>query len=136
MSTLTSKSFEAENSFLNCRPFGFQFSKDLGNVTWPSWTAERGTFALADGRRRGKRLHGGSLVIGDELPDPGSGGVRIEPDFSGVDLANTFDEQFGRGLLQNNSAGPQLHRLNELILIVGCGPENHARLVFRGPQLL
>ena len=47
----------------------------------------------------GEETARGSLVVGNELPDDGCGDVRIEPDFSGMDLADTLDEQFGRGLL-------------------------------------
>src|SRR4029434_8121607 len=43
---------------------------------------------------------------------------------------DTLDEQFGRGLLQYDSGGPQLHRLNEFVFVVGSGENNHASFVF------
>src|ERR1017187_10140661 len=55
--------------------------------------AERRTLALAGRRRRNKRMHGRlSFVVGDELADDGRRGVGIEPDFAGVDFADTLEE--------------------------------------------
>ena len=64
-----------------------------------------------------------------KLAGDSRGGVGIEPDLSGVDLTDTLHEQFRCSLLQNNSGGSQLHRLDEFVFIVGSGENNHASFV-------
>ena len=82
--------------------------------------------------RRGRRR----FVVGDELPDHRRRGVGIQPDLAGVDLADALDQQFRRGLLQDDSGGAQLHRLDEFVLIVGSGQHDHPGFVLRGLQPL
>jgi hypothetical protein len=62
--------------------------------------------------------------------------VGVEPDFSGVDFPDALDEQFGRGLFQNNSGGAQFHRLHEFVFIVRSGENNHAGFVFSDLEAL
>ena len=101
-------------------------SATISRSRWLSGERSRSRVGGAGGRD----CTAGSFVVGDELPDDGRGGVGIQPDFSGVDFADALDEQFGRGLLQNDSGGAQLHRLDEFVLVVGSGENNHAGFVF------
>ena len=100
-------------------------SATISRSRWLSGERSRSRVGGAGGRD----CIGGSFVVGDELADDGGGGVGIEPDFAGVDFADALDEQFRRGLLQNNSGGPQLHRLDEFVFVVGSGENNHAGFV-------
>ena len=44
-------------------------------------------------------------------------------------FADALDQQFGRGLFEHDPGGPELHRLDELVLIVGSGQHDDAGLV-------
>ena len=51
-------------------------------------------------------------------------------------LADALDQQFGRGLFENNSGSSQLHGLDELVLVVGSGEHDDAGLVLGDLQAL
>ena len=79
---------------------------------------------------------GRCLVVGDELPDDGRGGVGVQPDLAGVHFADALDQEFGRGLLQHDARGAELHRLHEFVLVVGRRENDHPGFVLGDLQPL
>ena len=69
-----------------------------------------------------------------KLPHHRSGGVRIEPDFARVDFANALDDQFRSCLLQDDARAAELHRLDELVLILGSGQNDNLALCVRSAE--
>ena len=62
--------------------------------------------------------------------------MRVQPDFTGVDLADALNEQFRGRLLEYDTGSTQLHGLDELVLIVRRRQHNDPRLIFDGLQTL
>jgi hypothetical protein len=62
--------------------------------------------------------------------------MRIQPDLPGVDFADALDQQVRRGLLEDDSGRPQLHRLHELVLVVRGRQHDDPRAVLHGLQPL
>ena len=53
-----------------------------------------------------------------------------------MNFADALDQQLRRGLLQNDSGSPELHRLHEFVLVVRSGQYNHPSSVAGGLQPL
>ena len=108
-------------------------SATISRSRWLS--GERSRSRVGRGLRSGGG-GGGASSFGHELPDDRRRGVRIEPDLAGMHLADALDEQLRGGLLENDARGPELHRLDKLVLVVGGGQHDHSGLVAGGLQPL
>jgi len=78
--------------------------------------AEQGLFAARAGfagLREGLHDFGGHAIV--------------EPDFAGVHAMNTFDQEIGGGLFQNDTAGAEAHGANDVAIIFGSGQNDDAR---------
>src|SRR5215469_6303950 len=79
-------------------------------------------FALSGAQRRplARLARSGTAQFAGtgELPHHRSRGVRIEPDLAAVHLANAFDDELRRGLLQYDTRAAELHGLDKLVLVL------------------
>src|SRR5580658_2619878 len=68
----------------------------------------------------------GKIAGGGELPHDRRRGVRIQPDLAAMNLADAFDDQFGRGLLEHDTGAAELHGLHEFVLVFGSREDDDA----------
>ena len=81
-------------------------------------------FAVAEQRLFAART--GLAGFRERLHDLG-GHAIVQPDFAGVDAMNAFNEQFGSGLLENDTAGAETHGAHHIAIVFGGRENYHSR---------